>query len=479
MNFLLLATLVGCKPDHANVSGDWFAWLAASSSPTVLDEKLSLDAATVFECSGRGWDPDTCMFDPGYIGPTTGHSEIDNIIGGDCARTNRAENPNFNPEEGKCDGDFTDACNEEDLEAFALECEKVNNIEKNTWIRDDGYYALSGEIDSWRSEALINSEGDLQLTIHVDIGEGEDFRFAWSIDPDFSPNDCLEDENGDLYRDYVDGSDWLNEWSEDEEGNLIYYLNTGAYQVDPSDSEKSWYLSNDMLSGYSFAKFGSEEFSSHPTEYGHYDLNGSPLPWGGGLAGGFLGMTVEGHAGEAGEVEDQGPDSFYDPADETDWYEQYVNNLDVLCNTALGRRCETFTGGDNISWEEEISLILGAVRDDNANGTMDDGESRFEHKIESNIWRPLDNTVSGLDGWMEVHSSWVRLQTGQKVAPGEKVKGDYQIFYEGTEAGSRLLVRGEFEITELEMDEWGYEILEDAKREANGTTFCDGASAPE
>ena len=92
---------------------------------------------------------------------------------------------------------------------------------------------------------------------------------------------------------------------------------------------------------------------------------------------------------------------------------------------------------------------------------------------------PVDNTISGIDGWMEVHSSWVRLKTGQTVAPGETVAGDFQIFFEGSEAGSRLLVRGAFEITELDMDKWGYDVLEDVKREENGTPYCGGAEAPQ
>ena len=151
-------------------------------------------------------------------------------------------------------------------------------------------------MDAWRSEALINSEGDLQLTIHVDLGDDQDFRYVWSIDPDFAPDDCLENEDGELYRAFSDGSSWVQEWSEDEDGNLVYYLNAGSYQVDPTDSENSWYLSDDMVAGYSHAKFAAEEFSSHPGEYGHYDLDGSPLAWGtdalsgGTLAGGFLGV---------------------------------------------------------------------------------------------------------------------------------------------------------------------------------------------
>ena len=69
MNLILLAALTGCAPDDANVKGDWFAWLATQSSATVDEGNLSFDDATVFECSGRGWNAETCDFDNGYIGP--------------------------------------------------------------------------------------------------------------------------------------------------------------------------------------------------------------------------------------------------------------------------------------------------------------------------------------------------------------------------------------------------------------------------
>ena len=67
MTLVFLAALTGCAPDDATVKGDWFAWLASQSSATVDERNLSFSGATVFECSGRGWNPDTCDYDNGYI----------------------------------------------------------------------------------------------------------------------------------------------------------------------------------------------------------------------------------------------------------------------------------------------------------------------------------------------------------------------------------------------------------------------------
>jgi hypothetical protein len=479
MNILLFAALTGCAPNDADVSGDWFVWLAAGSSTTIDREALDISKATHFECKNK-WDAKLCAFEPAYAGPTSGgYDPNDNYIGGDCKRLNDAGNED--PGDGICDGDYTEDCNQEDMDGFAAECAELEALNKNSWIVEDGFYGLSGEMDPWRSEALINSEGDLQLTVHVELEEADgadaqDFRFHFSIDPNFAPDVCLENEDGDTVREFQDGSNWIHEWSEDEDGNQIFYLNAGAFQIDPNDAENSWYLSDDMVSGYGFSKYAEEEFSSEPTAYGHYNpADSSGLKWGsdalgfGDLTGGFLGVSSVGHAGEVSEAGNFGY---------VDWYEQYTANFDQLCSTVLGAACENYDDDGVISWQEEMTTVLGAVTDSNTNGLLDEGEARFEHKIETNMWRPIDGTVSGLDGWMEVHSSWIRLQTGQTVAPGEKVKGDYQIFYSGQESGSRLLVRGEFEITELDMDRWGYDLLEDVKREENGTPYCGGAEAP-
>ena len=441
MNLILLTALTGCAPQDATVSGQWFSWLAANSSATVEEDNLDFSSATAFECSGRGWDAETCDFEPGYIGSTSGPGA--QYVGGDCPMTNAAGN--FNRSDGPCNVSYTSACNEDALATYAEQCGELQSLQNNTWINDDGYYGLSGEIEPWRSEALINAEGDLQLTVHIDLGNKQDFRFGFSIDPAFAPVDCLEDENGEAYVTHRDGSDWVDEWSEDEDGYRIYYLNSGAFQHNPYKGEDTWYLSNDMISGYGFSKFAAEELTSRPGDYGDYPDDGSdPV-----MEDNFL--AVDDH---------ERPD-----------LSEYDQRFESLCEKTVGAACPHLDGEDTsnlpMSWADEFVEVLGANKG---------GEPKFEHKLESNKWRPIDSTISGLDGWMEVHSSWVRLEAGQTIAEGERVKGDFQILFEGDEGGSRVLVNGEFDIEALREDRWGYEILEEAKRKENGTEFCGGAT---
>jgi hypothetical protein len=471
---LLFASLIGCTPQDATVSGDWFVWLAANSSATIEESALDLGSATVFSCNNAGWDPEECDFDEKYIGPRNGFSDSDSFIGGDCKRAegNAA---------GICDGDFVKHCGATDdlnkdgvvdgadaMFGFAEECDQIDKAEFQTWMRDDGYYGMTGKLKPWRSEAIINSEGDLQLTVHVDLGNDQDFRFHFSIDPDFNPVECKTDDDGKAVIKHIDGSNWVDEWSEDEKGYRIFYLNSGSYQVNPNDSETWWYLNNEALSGWGFSKFAAEEFYSHAGRYGNYDEEGNGQ--------GFLGISDH-------ETPDIG---------------EYELAIDVLCEQVYGWDCPSLHTDDDgdgaseaegdcddysaditvddcpdrnsedepLSWQDEMIVMAGAAKD---------GEPKFQHKIETNTWRPIDETITGLDGWMEVHSSWVRIKNGSKVEEGGKVSGDFQVLYDGAESGSRLLITGEFSVDDLREDQWGYEILEDAKREENNTPFCGGA----
>jgi hypothetical protein len=481
MFILLFASLTGCSPQDATVSGDWFAWLGANSSETVKEGEVNLSNATVFSCNGLGWDPETCAFEEGYIGSEKGYSDSDQFIGGACEREKDGS---------LCDGDFVDDCgatediNEDGvvdaadaLAGFAKECEDIDNAEFQTWMQEDSFYGMTGKIgeykndkgekvnDTWRSEAIINSEGDFQLTVHVDLGKDQDFRFHFSIDPDFSPVECVTNEDGEAEVAHVDGSDWVDEWSEDEGDYRIFYLNSGSYQVNPNDSETWWYLNSDSLSGWGFSKFAAEELYSHAGRYGNYDEDGN--------GDGFLG--IDDH-----EVPDLGA---YDLAAEdlcakvygwdcphlqTDDDGDGKSEAEGDCNDRsadiTAADCPDRTSEDEpLSWQDEMIVMAGAAID---------GDAKFENKIEDNTWRPIDETITGLDGWMEVHSSWVRIKNGSKVQEGGMVEGDFQVFYDGAESSSRVLVRGEFKVKDLREDKWGYEVLEDVKRDENDTPFC-------
>ena len=123
MIVLLLSSLVGCAPHNAEVSGHWFTWLAANSSATVEESDLSFDNASVFECTGRGWDASTCDWEPGYIGPKSQKDrESGRFVGGACAREYRDST-------GICDGSYVSGCGEDQIAGFAEECEELAALE--------------------------------------------------------------------------------------------------------------------------------------------------------------------------------------------------------------------------------------------------------------------------------------------------------------------------------------------------------------
>jgi len=431
---LVALVLGGCTPHNAVVEGNWFVWLAANTSGTVDEGKLdALESdATMYECSGRGWDTEKGRFEDGYVGPANEEEYASaRFIGGQCPQA-------WNSSSEAYDGDYAPYCDPDSTDSEVLarvlareeQCETVDALEFHTWLQDDGFYALTGAMEPWRTEAIITSEGDLQLTVHHWLGNGQDSRMHFTVAPDFAPITCTADDSGDAVVEYVDGASWVSQWSADEDGYSIYYLNAGSYQVNPSDSDTWWYFTSEWNSGYGFSKFAAEELSSHPGDYGNYDENGE--------GDNFQGVT---------DRED--PES----EENIDAYVEMLAELEVAAE----------------GWEAEVYDVAGA----RANG-----EPAFTHKIEDNLWRPINTQTHGLDGWAGLHSSWVRIANSSNITEGGKVSGDFQILYDGTESGSRYLVTGTFEIPELEADKWVYPVLDEVKRAENGTQYCGGAAMP-
>lgn len=384
MRALFALVLVACNPHDAEVSGNWTAWLPSNSS-SVVQESLNLDKASRVDCY-RTED------ESGYIGSTDD----------------------------------------------APSCDDVAALAFHTQYQTDGYYKFSEPIDAWRTEALVNTEGDFQLTVHNKLNSGEDFRFMFTIDPDFAPVSCSTDDQGNQVLEYIDGSSWLDAWSDDEDGYTIYYLNAGAYQIDPGNSDNVWYIDSDWLSGYGTAKFSEDDFSSRPTDYAWYDPT----------------------AVYGSKCNQEGSDRlFY-------WESWYTSCESASSATTEGIVADIAAELNEhaVEWSTEMTDVYGAPE--------------FSTKVEDNSWRAYDGARQGIDGWIDVNTSWVRIKNGSKMEVGGSAEGDFQILFEGSEALSRVLVTGTFKTSNIREDKWGYEDLEAVKREENGTPFCGGATLP-
>ena len=429
---MVISLLIGCVPQDAVISNaTWTTWIAANSSGIIDEDRLpfiKLDAADedrdpnapdvkILECSGRSWNTPKGSWDDGYIGPLEGENGADdNIIGGACS-----------PNDTACD------------EALLTEeCAPIANAAYNTWLQSDGYYVFSDTVEPWRTEALMNGENDFQLTVHTALPDGENLRFHFSIAPDFQPIRCVSDINDEDKVEFVDGSDWLTRWAEDEDGYTIYYLNAGAYQANPSDTADLWFLTTDWISGFGYAKFAGEEFNSIPTSYGNYDNDPNDD---------F--MFIENR---------------FSP-DLEDYKDQYENFTDRVFETTTDDE-----GTTTYSWQDELDIVA------TGNHVFGEEGSGFTYKTEDNFWRPVNTTNSGLDGWSELHSSWVRIKDGADFTAGGTVEGDYQILYTALESNSRMMVKGSFKVEDLRIDNYSYPEFEGLKREEYGTPFCNGAT---
>lgn len=435
----LALLLTGCAPNDAEVTGTWHVWLAANNSGTVDEANIDVvdRAKRIYECSGRGWDSDTDDWEDGYIGPLADDdASSDKFFGGAC-------------EPG--DGD----CPAADLSA---DCDLVDAMEYYDFLQRDGFYYLTEPIDAWRSEALINGEGDFQVTIHNKLGNGQDLRFMFSIKPDFAPTIC-DDEDGDGTAEviYEDGSRWIDAWSDGLGGDQIYYLNAGAQQSSPGDFDDYgdpyiWYFPTEWAAGFGHAKFAAEEFTSRPNQYGLYDEEG-------------FGQHFELGGGIANEDPDAGSQN------DTYWGQVIVReNPDMTAYAETAAELQALADG----WAAEFDgVAINGV--DPAQADL----SSFSHKVEDNSWRPVDLTVPGIDGWMEVAASWVRIKSGSELVEGGAAEGEFQIYFEGFESASVMVVEGSFVIDKIRKDKWSYPNLEEEKREENGTTYCEEETATE
>ncbi len=239
-------------------------------------------------------------------------------------------------------------------------------------------------------------------------------------------NDESTSEVGDPVPFYLDNHPVLEQWSTDEDGHTIWYINAGSYQLNPYDDSEYWTLPKEWRSGYAVSKFASEEFLVESQEFMFYGMN------------------------------------YENP--NYDGMEEYAESITPDLQAYLDEPClygladYDLSGGDAESEEESE-------------------ECGFDMKVESNSWRPVDIDGAGLDNWIEGQHSWVRLENVDGAKPvieeGATVKGDFQLYMGGYESASGMIVRGSFDVENIRKDRWGYDDLRSEKFEESGTEPCE------
>lgn len=445
----LAALTSGCAPFDAEIKGSWHIWLAANSSNTVDNDDFEGldDKATRYECS-RTWDEQDEKWADGYIGPREDDDwESDQFVGNPCwaeqiegADTPDDESddeyqlveglrwvrPEDNPRTDDVDESavpeeryyMEDYCTQDMMKKYVEDCGKLQEVvSTSNFLRQDGYYAMKGGLEPWRTEAILTGEGHLQLAFHQNV-QGEDWQLIWTIDPEFKPETCVSTTDGEAEVVLVDQSSWVEEWSADEDGYDIYYINSGAYHS-PDGGDTLWYYPRDWTSGNGYGKFIGEEF-----------LSVQPI-----VRNSFAAID---------------PDLAYEDLDENGIPDEQEASIEAEL---------TASAVDAAAWVE--------------NAGASSGDWNFETKLEDNLWRPLNTVQSGLDGWTERNFSWVRIKDGSKIQEGGKVSGDFQVVMAGLESNSRFVVQGSFDVAELRVDQWAYPVLEDELRAMpQGEAYC-------
>ncbi|MFT5584744.1 MAG: hypothetical protein ACI9VR_002330 [Cognaticolwellia sp.] len=269
------------------------------------------------------------------------------------------------------------------LSANGLEDGAVDNAQCNNGADDDGDGAIDS-LDSECTNALDNLE---QLD---DPGEPRLISYGQA--------------------------DWIAEMSADEDGD-IYYLNAGAYQVNPNDNDQVWTLPQEWLSGFAAARFASDNFSSVGT--GDFD---------------------------------------------------YVYELDIPDSVGT---YTVFTATDEFYSEfAEEARAQSDWWSSNAQAWTGMDYEGFNFRVEDNDWRSRDSLTTGLDSWVYRSPNYVIINDGSTLEEGGSATGEFQIHMVSFDSASAMIVQGTFKVPEIGGDKWTYGSLEEELIERNETEIC-------
>ena len=90
----------------------------------------------------------------------------------------------------------------------------------------------------------------------------------------------------------------------------------------------------------------------------------------------------------------------------------------------------------------------------------------------NNAWRPIDDSIAGLDGWAQLEYSWVIIDETSDVSPGGSVTGAFSMLMDPFDSNSRFVIQGRFEVPNIRRERWAGPDLRQEQLEANGTELC-------
>ncbi len=402
ISLVFAPALAACNPHSASADGEFTALLSVSSSRTLFKETVNLG---------------------GFADAGGSHAQID------CR-----------------DPDDFDILPDADP---AL-CAGIDDFEHEQWMQLDGYEVLTLPLEPWRGEAVMTSEGDLQITFHNHLPGQADFRFAIVVDPTFQPTQCSVGANGEGERTNVDG-DWIQNWSNDlptwdpPAAGTLFYLNQGAYQfnphqLDPNKDDHIWALPERWQAGTSIAKYGEEDFYivapryAYPFAYDAYDSDQASS----------LGAEDLFHVQMDADADPTTNAAFQDLIATTREVESQINN--------------------------EYALAFGETA---APAT----ERRVNIHSHTNEWRIPQGDDSGIDGWTELDYNWVRFDEDRAdLAVGGTANGEFHLIMRSADSPSRLVIRGHFTVDKIKQDTWTLPNLSTEKLAEYGTELCGGAT---
>jgi hypothetical protein len=118
----------------------------------------------------------------------------------------------------------------------------------------------------------------------------------------------------------------------------------------------------------------------------------------------------------------------------------------------------------------DFDILTGATT---AEEPDEDAPRNYFPTVHTNQWRQPDGVASGLDCWVELQYSWVRLdQSPADIAAKGEASGEFALLFDGEITQSRMLIQGKFTVPRIRKDMWTTKNLNEEKLEENEAVIC-------